>query len=382
MRVPVQPRMLQWAVDRAGMPVTEVRDRFPDFDNWLAGTTLPTLKQLEKFAGATYAAIGFFFGNEPPDEPLPIPDYRTVGSRGVVRPSPDLLDTIYLCQQRQEWFREFMLTTGDPRPGFVGSLTRQTQPELAADRIRKVLHFEVGDRLQTSRIDEALRQLIALVEDLGVLVMVSGVVASNNNRKLNVEEFRGFTLTDALAPVIFVNGADSKSAQMFTLAHELAHLWLGESALTDATLRPMGSSKTERWCNEVAAEVLVPLHLIRQSYSLTGGLEAEVSRLAREFKVSTLVILRRLLDADLVSNVDFQRAYDSEVQRLSEFEKPDSGGGNFYNTTLARVGKRFARAIIGNTLEGRGSFTEAMHLLGFKKLSVFDELGHRVGVIT
>jgi Zn-dependent peptidase ImmA (M78 family) len=364
------------------MPSTEVRERFPDFDNWLAGTTLPTLRQLEKFAAATHAAIGFFYGEEPPEEPLPIPDYRTVGGRGVAKPSPNLLDTIYLCQQRQEWFREFALTAGDTRLEFVGSLNRQTRPEQAAARIREVLRFEVDQRVQTTRVDEALRQFVASVEDLGVMVMVSGVVGSNNNRKLDVEEFRGFALADALAPVIFVNGTDSKSGQMFTLAHELAHLWLGESALTDAALRAMGDSRTERWCNEVAAEVLAPLDLIRQSYTSSTDLLTEASRLARDFKVSTLVILRRLLDARMISHIDFNRAYDSELRRLRELEKPDSGGGNFYNTTLARVGKRFARAIISNTLEGRGSFTEAMHLLGFKKLSVFDELGHRVGVIT
>jgi Zn-dependent peptidase ImmA (M78 family) len=373
--------MLQWAVDRARLDGAEVRQHCPDFDDWLAGTIQPTLKQLEKFAQTTHAAIGFFFGNEPPEEPLPIPDYRTLNSRGVARPSPDLLDTIYLCQQRQEWYREFVLTTGEARPDFVGSLSSQTQPALAAERIRAALRFEVGQRVQTTRVDEALREFIKLVEDLGVLVMVSGVVGSNNYRTLDVEEFRGFALADALAPVIFVNGADSKSGQIFTLAHELAHVWLGESALTDATLRSTGNDKTERWCNAVAAEVLVPMLALQESFRAAAGLDAEMHRLAREFKVSTLVILRRLLDAGVLSDPQFRTAYDEELRRLRAIERPDAGGGNFYNTTLVRVGKRFARAIIGSTLEGRGSFTEAFHLLGFKKMSVFDELGRHVGVI-
>lgn len=373
--------MLRWAVDRAGMAAADVRDRFPDFDDWVSGSTHPTLKQLEKFAQATHAAIGFFFGSEPPDEPLPIPDYRTLGGHGVARPSPDLLDTIYLCQQRQEWYREYALTTGEARLNFVGSLNRQIQTEQAAERIREALRFEIGQRVHTTRVDEALRQFITLVEDLGVLVMVSGVVGSNNYRTLDVEEFRGFALSDALAPVIFVNGADSKSGQMFTLAHELAHIWLGESALTDATPRTVSNTQTERWCNAVAAEVLVPLDSVRQSYGAAAGVESEMHRLAREFKVSTLVILRRLLDARMLSNSAFRTNYDTELRRLREVERSDVGGGNFYNTTLARVGKRFARAIIGSTLEGRSSFTETFHLLGFKKMSVFDELGYRVGVI-
>jgi Zn-dependent peptidase ImmA (M78 family) len=372
--------MLQWAVDRARMPIAEVRDRFPHFDDWLAGRTLPTLKQLETFAGATHAAIGFFFGGEPPEEPLPIPDYRTLGGQGVVRPSPDLLDTIYLCQQRQAWYRDFALTTGEAHPDFVGSLSRQAPTGPAATRIREALRFEVDQRVQTSRLDEALRQFIALVEDSGVLVMVSGVVGSNNTRKLDVEEFRGFALADPVTPLIFINGADSKSGQMFTLAHELAHVWLGESALTDATARPPGNGQTERFCNAVAAEVLVPLRQIRQSYHAAAGVEPEMHRLARTFKVSTLVILRRLLDLGALSDAEFRVAYDAEVRRLQSLERSDTGGGNFYNTTLARVGKRFASAIIGTTLEGRGSFSEAFQLLGFKKMSVLDELGRRVGV--
>ena len=373
--------MLTWAIDRARLSEGEVRDRFPDFGDWLTGTAQPTLKQLERFAQATHAAIGFFFGSEPPDEPLPIPDYRTLSGRGVARPSPDLLDTLYVCQQRQEWYRQYALTIGEPDLSFIGSLDRRTGPSGAASRMRVALQFDVNKRTRSSRLDDALRQFIEQAENIGVLVMVSGVVGSNNNRKLDVEEFRGFAISDALAPVVFINGSDSKSAQMFTLAHELAHLWLGESALTDATLRTDGNGASERWCNEVAAELLVPLQLLKEKHNPTGELSAEMRRLSSEFKVSTLVILRRLHDMGALSSGKFRTAYDTELSRLLALERPSQGGGNFYHTTVARVGRRFARAIIGSTLEGRGSFTEAFHLLGFKKMSVFDELGHRVGVI-
>jgi Zn-dependent peptidase ImmA (M78 family) len=372
--------MLTWAIDRARLSEGEVRDRFPDFGDWLAGTAQPTLKQLEKFAQTTHAAIGFFFGSEPPDEPLPIPDYRTLSGRGVARPSPDLLDTLYLCQQRQEWYRQYALTIGEADLDFVGSLDRRTGPTVAAARMRVALQFEVNQRTRSSRLDDAVHQFTELAENLGVLVMVNGVVGSNNNRKLDIEEFRGFAISDALAPVVFINGSDSKSAQMFTLAHELAHLWLGESALTDATIRTRRNDVSERWCNEVAAELLVPLQLLEEKHDSTRELTEEMRRLSGEFKVSTLVVLRRLHDMGAISSGKFRTAYDAELSRLLALEKPGEGGGNFYNTTVARVGRRFARAIIGSALEGRSSFTEALHLLGFKKMSVFTELGHRVGV--
>ena len=379
-RVPVQPQMLQWAVDRARVTPGEVRARFANYDAWVAGTAKPTLRQLEEFARAMHASIGYFFMPEPPVEVIPIPDYRTVAGRGVERPSPDLLDTLYVCQQRQAWYREYAMAMREPALPFVGSIDRHAQTQDAANLIRHALGFDIEQRRQFSRWEDVLRHFISQAEDLGVMVMVSGVVGSNNNRKLDTEEFRGFALSDPLAPLVFINGSDSKSAQMFTLAHELAHLWLGESALSNPTLRGVSDDAREGWCNEVAAELLVPLDAIRGEYDPDAGVEMEMPRLARAFKVSTLVILRRLHDAKLLSRAEFWSIYDEEVKRLRQLAGTGSGGGNFYNTTAARVGKRFARAIIGSALEGRASFSEALHLLGFKKMSTFKDLGHTVGV--
>ena len=120
--------MLRWAVDRAGVTLDDVRARFAKYDDWLAGTVLPTLKQLEQFAQAMHASIGYFFLPEPPVEVIPIPDYRTVAGRGVARPSPDLLDTLYICQQRQEWYREYAVAMREPTLSFVCLLYTSPSP--------------------------------------------------------------------------------------------------------------------------------------------------------------------------------------------------------------------------------------------------------------
>src|SRR5258705_12911465 len=104
----IKPEMLRWACKRAGLTVENLRKRFPKIELWIQGQVNPTLKQLENFAKATYTPIGFLFLSEPPVENIPIPDFRTKGNRSIAHPTPDLLDTIYICQQRQEWYREFV----------------------------------------------------------------------------------------------------------------------------------------------------------------------------------------------------------------------------------------------------------------------------------
>jgi len=208
--------------------------------------------------------------------------------------------------------------------------------------------------------------------------MVSGVVGSNNRRCLDPEEFRGFALADSLAPLVFINGADTKAAQMFTLAHELVHIWLGETGISDAQAVVVSDQETERWCNRVAAELLVPLELLRAEYDERAELYEEADRLARRFKVSTLVILRRIHDAGGLTRGGLWAAYEEELARLRQL--PKGSGGNFYLTLGARVSKRFARALIESTLEGRTAFTESFRLLGVKKMATFNRLSHSLGV--
>ncbi|MGP1346155.1 MAG: ImmA/IrrE family metallo-endopeptidase [Phycisphaerales bacterium] len=381
-RVQVNPQLLEWACERAGTSVDALEETHPKFKlrAWIAQDAEPTLKQLEDFAKKTHTPIGYLFLPSPPDEPVPIPDFRTIAGQGIARPSPDLLDTIYICQQRQEWFREYARSAQEPAVAFIDSVDRRRQPEAVAAVIRDALGFNLDERRTLRTWTDALSRFIEQAEDIGVLVMVSGVVGSNNNRKLDPDEFRGFALSDPLAPLIFINSSDTKSAQMFTLAHELAHLWLGETALSDATMRIEPNNEVEKWCNQVAAELLVPLDAILEHYRETDDLTAELNRLARIFKVSTLVLLRRIYDAGRMPRNAFWAAYDDEVDRLRTIAATKSAGGNFYHTTATRVGKRFARAIIGSALEGRASFSEALHLLGFKKMATFKDLGRSVGV--
>lgn len=378
LRVEVKPKMLRWARDRAGVDPEELAHRFPRLADWEREEARPTFKQLEEFARITHTPIGYLFLPDPPVEQVPIPDFRTVENRRLDRPSPDLLETIYLCQQRQEWYLDFARSLREEPLQFVGTATLESNIEAIAAEIRQKLGFDIEERRQFPTWTEALRRFIELADNLGVLVMVNGVVGSNNYRKLDPDEFRGFAISDELAPLVFINGADTKSAQMFTLAHELAHLWLGQSALSDAEPVSTPTQRVENWCNRVAAELLVPLDQFRAHYRRGEDVGSALGRLARHFKVSTLVILRRLHDAGGLTRAELWQAYSEELNRLKEIKK--GSGGDFYLTLGARVGKRFARALVVSTLEGQTLHRDAFRLLGFSKTSTFHELAHSLGV--
>lgn len=376
----VAPDLLEWAVERAGWDEETIARRVPKFEAWLTGATRPTLKQLEAFAHKTHAPFGLLFLPEPPSEPIPIPDMRTLGNAAVPRPSADLLDTIYACQARQDWYRDYIRDQGVPELPFVGSVTVDTAVVQAAQMIRSELGFNLTDRSVFANSDEALRQLIDRIENIGVLVMVSGIVGGDTHRTLAPEEFRGFALSDPYAPLIFVNGADTKAAQIFTLIHELAHIWLGGSALSDAAMASRGGVTEELWCNQVAAEVLVPLSALRSDYR-GQPTQQEVGRLARRYKVSTLVILKRLFDAKYLSWDDYQQLYEAERDAVIVHAKNRRGerGGNYYNTQPLRLSRHFARAVIASTYEGGTSFREAFQLLGTRKHETFTKLADEIG---
>jgi len=380
MRVDVKSDLFLWACERAGRSVDALAQQQPfrKLPTWVSGEERPTFKQLEKFAQATHTPFGYFFLQEPPKEFVPIPDLRTVGNQYIGHPSPDLLDTMYICQQRQEWYRDFARSMGGKPLQFVGSANLESDTAEIAQNIRQALGFSLDERRKMPTWTEALRRFIQQADSFGIMVMVSGIVGSNTHRSLDPQEFRGFALADPLAPLVFINGKDTKAAQMFTLAHELAHIWLGETALSDVGPTTMPSSSVELWCNQVAAELLVPLPALQEAYDGGMSLREELDRLARWFKVSTLVILRRLHDAGRLTRNQLWQAYNEELDRLRAM--PKGSGGNFYLTLPARVSKRFARALVVSTLEGQTLHRDAYRMLGFHKHATFRELAHQLEI--
>ncbi|MFA7620880.1 MAG: ImmA/IrrE family metallo-endopeptidase [Aminobacteriaceae bacterium] len=378
--VPASIPVLRWAAERARLPDTVLERSFRKWVLWLSGDAQPTLKQLEDFARLTRTPIGYFFLPEPPVLQLPIPDFRTLRDEELTEPSIALLDTLYLCQQRQDWYRGYSRVHGLAPLDFVSSTTLDDQPEQTAGAMRQILGLSVAERRALPTWTDALRQLISKAEDAGILVMTSSIVGSNSRRKLDVAEFRGFALVDDRAPLIFINGSDSKAAQMFTLAHELSHIWLGESGVSNPEVGSIPRQGVEGWCNRAAAELLMPLDALHEVYEPDAPLTDEIQRLAHLFKVSSLVALRRLYDADFIDRDTLWMNYRQETARIRALDRGGSGG-NFYRTLSARTGKRFASAVLTSTLEGQTLFLDAFRLLGMRKTSTLYEAARELGVM-
>ena len=252
-RVPVDPELLRWARKRAGIAQQDLTARFKKLPEWESGEIQPTLKQLEAFARSVHVPVGYLFLSEPPDERLPIADFRTVADTTKVGASPNLIDTLYAMQRRQAWLREHLVENDVEPLAFAASASLAEDPNAVGREMRRTLGLDDGWAAGVRTWQDAVNELRRMIEQLGVMAVINGIVGNNTHRRLSVSEFRGFALTDHYAPLIFVNGADAKSAQMFTLAHELAHIWLGEEGLSGFENLLPGGTDVEDWCNRAAA---------------------------------------------------------------------------------------------------------------------------------
>lgn len=373
-RVAVSEQVLRWAMDRSSLTVADLAPAFPKIHEWLAGDSLPTLRNLEALASRTLTPLGFFFLAEPPEERLPVPHFRTLGDASPARPSPELLQTVWTMQRRQDWLREYLRDNGeDPLP-FVESARPEEAPVEVAERIRAGLAIAVDWATRQPTWEDALRTLRRAMEAAGVVVVVNGIVGNNTHRRLRVDEFRGFVLVDRYAPLAFVNGADGRAAQMFTLAHELAHVFLGSSAAFDLRQLQPATDATEQACNRIAAEFLVPEQWLRTSWAPVCREPERYQTLARRFKVSEIVVARRALDLGLVTWEKFLEFYNARESRPPARQRD---GGDFYANQDLRVGRRFASVVIRAAENDQIPYSEAFRLTGLYGRT-FDRYASRI----
>lgn len=380
LRVRVSAEVLEWLADRSGKEPEELRQTHPKWDAWLSGNVDPTMKQARDLARAAGVPFGYLLLRRPPELSLPVPDFREGFSRDLGKPSSDLLAVVHQSLRRQDWYRDYAEDNSLPEVEAVGD-GADLPVEVVAAQMRTALDFEVSSR--KGNWSGVRKHLLRAFEALGGLTVATSMVENNTHRLLDPDEFRGFALVDPLAPLVFVNTHQTLNGQIFTLAHEFAHVWLGKGGISmeDPKWEPQG--EVERWCNAVASEFLAPREALEANYAIVRSLDIteQLDRLAPIFNCGTLVILQAIRRNGLRRFIDFDADYEAEKRRLLDLSKDQArGGGSHFANQPLRIGERFSRAIVSDALSGRTPLSEAIRLTSLHSLSSFDTYAERLGV--
>ena len=373
--VPITPDVLQWAIQRSGLSVEQIARNFVDagkLKSWQEGGSSPTLPQAERLADKLRIPLPVLLLDHRPAIELPIPDLRTIDN-ATPPASPEFVDTVNDVVVRQNWYREYVIANNGRALPFVGQFTPTDNVNLVARAIRTNLQVDERLRLRSRSWQDFLGKFIQRAESAGIVVMRNSVVRNDNTRRLSVQEFRGFAISDLYAPLVFINSRDAKAAQTFTLAHELAHIWLGATGISNPDPRRRRSELRvglEQTCNEIAAELLVPKETFLRLWSETRTSDANLKYAATYFRVSSIVILRRAFEFEKLTQQEFKKRVSAEYARFQAMEEreqeKEERSGNFWNLFLMRNSPRFTDAVATAASGGHVSFIYAADLLGVK----------------
>lgn len=355
------PDLLLWGAARANKEVEELNAKFPKFNQWLDKSWLPTLKQLESFAKSVYMPFGYLFLSEPPKEELPITFFRSEDNL-MGDFTLNLYQTVQTIKDRQEWLREYLKDLEFPPLAFVGMFSLNSTISDVVESIRTVLGVDVEWFREIDSYENTITFLIEKIESVGIMTSLSGTVGGNTHRPISRNEFRGFALIDEYAPFIFVNSNDAKAAQLFTLIHELAHIWLGYSSGTDMYRLLPSDDPIEQFCNSVAAEFLVPKNIFLKQWKKTKNFNI----LRRYFNVSSLVLARRAFDLELISSTKYFEFYEGVLKNWQNKKDEPGGGGHYFYTARRRIGPQFARYVDSAVKNNNILYRDAYSLVGLK----------------
>lgn len=367
------------AARKIGRPASEI-------EAWENGSLRPTLAQARKVAEVYRRSLAVLYLPEPPTDFDTLRDFRRL-PRGVPREySPELALLVRQLHVRQEWLREFLRYQGAGELPFVGSASPDAPVEETATSIREQLGVSTEEQTRCRGRGDALRLWIDRTEDGGIAVCRQGTI--------ECEEARGLVLADAHAPFVYLNSSDALAGQLFTLLHELAHLWLGcpgISNLERLERRPRTQEdRIEAFCNRLASHVLLedqPFWKQWESAACAQPLRERVEGASRAFKVGEEVVARRLMDRSAITRQQYRQLRSSYAARWQEHARRRRGksGGDYYHSTIARNSRHFTCAVIEASSSGAVTILDASALLRVKanhlpKLAAYAGVSMGVGI--
>ena len=358
----INSKILTWALNRSRMSRSDIAGRVKVSEQQIRSwehNESPPFNKARALAKVLQFPFWYFFLQKPPQDDVPIPDFRRLAKE--YRPTPEFLQLLNDVLVRQDWYSDFLRETGRlSKHPFVGSFAVGNKVTDVANDIRKTLNITPELRGSISSWTEYLSTLVRNAEEAGILVMRSSVVGNSTNRPVSTKEVQGFAIADPVVPLVFVNSGDFKAAQIFTFAHELAHIWIGQSAITNPDETEPDTNRIEAFCNNVAAAVLLPTNEFSAAWENVHP-DSRLAVLTRRFWVSSLVVLRRAHELERLSTPQFVDLIGEERQKLTKAKKP--GGGDFYRTLAVRMGSKFTYSVIGEVNRNHLLVRDAARLL-------------------
>lgn len=378
--VNIQPEIIHWALSQTSEE--KLGDKLMNnISQWLSGTKTPTFNQIEDFSKKANIPLGYFFLQTPPTESLDLLEYRTIDSVQLSRPSRNLIDTIHEMESIQDWMKGYRQDFGFDRLPVVGCMKGIEDIYVIVDRIRNDLELDDTWYEKVKDARESFNYIRTQLEVCGIVVMMNGVVGRNTHRALDVNEFRAFAMVDDWAPLIFINAADSNGAKLFSMLHEVVHIWLGRNDLfNDRQSRITGVSKPEVLCNAVAGELIVPKNLFLSKWDIADmDVFEKITELAKYFRCGEIVIARKAFDCKKIDKSIYNQVVQTAIENYRRMkENKQKNSGNYYNTMGSRLDRCFIRALCESINMGRTTYTEAYRLTNTSR-KTFSEVAQRLG---
>lgn len=359
--VTINPTLLTWAITRAGFDMEQFLNNHPIIQKWIEEVKKPTVKQLEDFANKVHIPFGYLFLPEPPKESIPFPFFRT-GNINTEKVSLNVFDTIQILQRRQDWITDYLIDNEHKPLAFVGKFDKNANANTVVVNMRNTLGLHPNWACDFATFEDTLNFITHKIEEIGVFINFNGVVENNTHRPISVSECRGFVLVNQYAPFMFINAADAKAAQLFTIIHELAHVWLGESAGFDNQNLLPANDPIEKLCDAIAAEFLVPASSLIDIWKDKPSIDYA----RRVFKVSPVVIGRRAMDLGLITRGEFFVFYNAYMESYRQKKEKQGSGGDFYATARKRVSVSFASVVNQAVNQNKLLYRDAYKITGLK----------------
>jgi len=360
----VEPKVLRWTRENSGVDFDAIEKRIGADEatvrGWEAGNGNPTMAQLRKLADLYKFAIAVFYLPEPPDDSTKMKDFRRLPKEQSADFSAKLRHLIRQTRYRQEWLRDYRADNDYPEIKFVGSASERSNSADLGKAIRSSLGVTIAEQRGWTSRDAAFSAWLKRVEGIGVCVFQSSDV--------DIKEMRGFALPDSIAPVIMVNSKDGRAARIFTLLHEVAHIALGESGISNMVPAVNGrDQRIETLCNGAAAEALVPSSGFKVMVEKSPSIESDgtILEFSTYYRVSEEVIVRKMYDLGFVT----REFYEAKRAEYANRARPKPEGE--IKVGRARIvaknnGRLFSKTAVSAFHSGEISGSELSDLLSMK----------------